>query len=524
MIGVIGLLSGCAVGPDFVKPQAPEGAGYGTGEGQKTTAASPGTGGGAQTLVAGKDIRFDWWREFGSPDLDRLVEEALRGNPTLPAALASLRQAQEQVYAQQASFLPTIGANYTYERQRIAGNEAGSSAPGYQGDGKDIVPSQPAAAVVFGMHTAQLQATYNPDVFGGTRRQVESLDAQAEQQRDILQATYVTLIDNVVAAAILEASIRDQIAATRELIEANRKSLDILRAKRRSGAATAIDLAAAELALAQAEQLLPPLDKQLEQTRDLIRALLGKLPNQEIPEIPSLAALTLPSELPLSLPSQIVTQRPDVRAAEQQVRSANALVGVAIADRLPQFAINGSLGGIATEFTEMFAHGGPFWTVVGDVSMPVFDGNALLHKERAADQALIQANAQYRATVIAAYQNVADSLHAVRTDADALKAADRAENAARKVYDVTQAQNRAGYVDWLTLYTADIAYQQAEVVLVQARAARFGDTAALYQALGGGWWNRPDRATDDTKGDFLLDWTRALAPPVTDRSNDSASP
>jgi len=512
MVGVIGAISGCAVGPDFVKPQAPEGAGYTAGALQQTTAATPGTGGASQTLVEGKDIRFDWWREFGSPELDRLVEDALRDSPTIPAALASLRQAQEMVYAQQAGFLPTIGANYNYERQRIAGNEAGSSAPGFQGDGKDIVPNAPAAAVVFGMHTASLQATYSPDVFGGNRRQVESLEAQAEQQRDLLQATYVTLIDNVVAAAILEASTRDQIAATKELVEANRKSVEIPRAKHRSGAATAIDLASAELALAQAEQLLPPLDKQLEQTRDLIRALLGKMPNQEVPEIPSLASLTLPTQLPLSLPSQIVTQRPDVRAAEEQVRSANAQVGVAIAARLPQFSIDGTLGGIATEFTEMFAHGGPFWTVAGGVSAPIFDGNALLHKERAADQALIQANAQYRATVIAAYQGVADSLHAVRADADSLKAADTAAQAAKKVYDVTQAQNRAGYVDWLTLYTADTAYQQALVSLAQARATRYTDTAALYQALGGGWWNRPNQLADNTGGDFVLDWTKALTP------------
>lgn len=502
LVSALGLLSGCAVGPDFVKPTAPEGLGY---------APAPIDGRGGQSFADGKDIRFDWWREFHSPELDRLVELSLRNNPTIPAAVASLRQAQELVYAQQGAFLPGIGADYGFERQQVAGNQS-SNDPGPQGNGKNIQSAAPAQPVIFNMHTAQLQVGYNPDVFGGNRRAVESLDAQAEEQRDLLQAAYVTLIDNVVAAAIQEASVRDQIAATEALIAAYRKSVDILRAKLKNGAAMAIDVATVELTLAQAEQQLPPLEKQLEQTRDLVRALAGKLPNEEVDTIPSLASLTLPAELPRSLPSQIIAQRPDVRAAEEQVRSANALVGVAIAARLPQFTISGSLGGIATEFTEMFAHGGPFWTAAGDASMPIFDGNSLLHKERAADQALIQANAQYRGTVIAAYQNVADSLHAVTADADALGAAERAAAAAKKVYDVTRHQNEVGYVDFLTLYAADATYRQALLSLIQAQAARYGDTAALYQALGGGWWNRPDLVADNSQGDFVLDWTKVLTP------------
>jgi len=511
LLSALGLVSGCAVGPDFVKPSAPEGVGYGPEAPPAKTASAPIAGGEEQRFSEGRDIRFDWWTEFGSPALNHLVEQALRNNPSIPAALASLRQAQELVAAQQGSFLPAIGADYGFERQQLAGNQ-GANAPGAQGNGKVIQPSGPAQPTLFNMHTAQLQVSYNLDVLGGNRRQVESLDAQAEQQRDLLQAAYVTLIDNVVAAAIEEASTRDQIAALRALIAANQKSVDIVRAKVRTGAAMGIDLATAEQSLAQAEQLLPPLDKQLQQTRDLMRALAGNLPNQEVAEIPSLASLTLPADLPLSLPSGIIEQRPDVRAAEEQVRAANAQVGVAIAARLPQFTLSGSLGGTATEFAQMFSSGGPFWTLAGDVSMPIFDGNALLHRERAADQALIQANAQYRSTVIAAYQNVADSLHALAADADALKASYRAEQAARRVYDITHRQNEAGYVDFLTVYGADIAYRQALVTLIQAQAARYADTAALYQALGGGWWNRPDLVADNRAGDVMIDWTRLLSP------------
>jgi NodT family efflux transporter outer membrane factor (OMF) lipoprotein len=257
-----------------------------------------------------------------------------------------------------------------------------------------------------------------------------------------------------------------------------------------------IDVAAQEAALAAAKQLLPPLQLQFEQTRDLIRALVGNLPNQDVDQTFDLASLHLPDNIPLSLPSKLVDQRPDVRAAEEQLRSANAQVGVAIANRLPLFSLTGDIGGTATQFDQMFSPGGPFWSIIGSVSQPVFDGGTLLHRERAADQALLQAAAQYRGTVIAAYQNVADTLHALISDADALSAAVDAEVAAKKTLDLTQAQMNRGYVNYLTLLSAQQAYQQALLTLVQAQATRFGDTAALFEALGGGWWNRKEVAEE----------------------------
>ncbi len=498
------LLSGCAVGPDFVRPTAPPDSGYAVMPVPDATASDPDRDMAAQRFIDGQDIAFDWWTSFGSAPLDQLVDQALHSNPSIAAAEATLRQAQELVYAQQGFFLPSIGGDYTFERQQLAGN-LGSNAPGPQGNGAVILPAAPAKPTIYNLHTAQLSVSYAPDVLGANRRQVESLEAQAESQRYLLQATYVSLIDNVVAAAVLDAGLRDQIKATNAIIAANSKTVAILKAQLKAGYAMGIDLATTESALAQAEQLLPPLQKQLAQTQDLLRALTGALPNQEVPEIASLADLKLPATLPRSLPSKIIEQRPDVRAAEELVRSANANVGVAIAARLPQFAISGSAGGVAAQFGQMFKDGGPFWTIIGDVSMPLFDGNTLLHRERAADQALIQANLQYRSTVIAAYQNVADSLHAITTDADALKAAIESERAAKVVLDLTRRQNQLGYVDWLTWYAAEITYQQAVLNRIQAQAARLSDTAALFQALGGGWWNRTTLAADNTAGDPLLD-------------------
>jgi NodT family efflux transporter outer membrane factor (OMF) lipoprotein len=305
-----------------------------------------------------------------------------------------------------------------------------------------------------------------------------------------LEATYVTLASNVVAAAIQEASIRAQIAATREIIDYNEKALAVLLDKFKQGYAMRIDVAAQEAQLAQAQALLPPLQKQFEQTRDLIRVLVGKLPNQEVEETFELATLKLPQNLPVSLPSKIIEQRPDVRAAQEQVRSLNAQVGVAIAAMIPQFSITGAAGGGATEFPWMFGSGGPFWSLIGSVSQPLFAGGTLWHTKRAADQALRQAAAQYQETVLTAYQNVADTLHTVVSDADGLTADFKAERAAKVTLDLTHEQRQDGYTDYLAELAAEISYQQALLTLVQAQATRFGDAAALYQALGGGWWNR----------------------------------
>jgi NodT family efflux transporter outer membrane factor (OMF) lipoprotein len=498
LVSVAALAAGCAVGPRYHRPAAPTNAGYAPAPLPETSASAPVHGGEAQRLVSGRDIPFEWWELFKSPALNALVERAFKANPTIAAAQAALVQAQELVYAQQGYFFPTVAANYDFERQKIAGNLTLDNAPGVEGNGDNLLPpvqdlnNYPHTHPLFyDLHTAQITVGFVPDVFGANYRQVETLAAQTEVQRFALEATYITLASNVVAAAIQEASVRAQIEATRQIIAADEKSLQILRDQFRLGFAMRVDVAAQETALAQAKATLPPLQKQFEQTRDLIRALVGQLPNQEVPETFELDALQLPPELPLSLPAKIIEQRPDVRAAEAQLHAANAQVGAAVAAMLPQLSITGAYGGNADQFAWMFRKGGPFWNLVGNVTQPLFEGGTLLHRKRAADDALKQAAAQYQSSVVTAYQNVADTLHASLSDADALAANVRAESAARVTYDLTRRQMDTGYVNYLTLLSAETAYQQALLNRVQAQATRYGDTVALFQALGGGWWNRP---------------------------------
>ena len=470
------VLSGCAIGPDFHRPLAPPVSGY-TKEPFAATSSAPAiAGGGEQRFVVGKNIPTQWWELFNSEPLNRLIEKSLRANPTIDAAKAALRQARESVSAQKGAYYPQVQGGYSASRTQDSGT---------------ISPVLASGQEPYSLHTAQVNVSFVPDVFGGIRRQVESLQANADFQRFQLEAAYLALTSNVVAAAIQEASLRSQISATSSIIEIETKMLEQLRRQFQLGYAAGLDVAAQEAALAQVEQTLPPLEKQLKQNRDLLAALAGRFPSEDLEEKFELGALTLPQDLPVSLPSNLVLQRPDVRAAEEQLHSATAQVGVAIAAMLPNITLSADWGSTATTMGELFTPGNGFWSLAAGLTQPIFQGGTLLHRKRAAEAALDQAEAQYRSTVIAAFQNVADSLHALKSDADSLKAAAAFEEAAKRTLDLSRRQFDLGYVNYLSLLSAETAYQQAVINLAQAQASRFSDTAALFMALGGGWWNRP---------------------------------
>jgi NodT family efflux transporter outer membrane factor (OMF) lipoprotein len=468
---------GCTVGPDFQRPTAPADTGY-TPEPLTRTASVNIRGGAAQRFVPDRDIPGDWWTLFRSPALNRLVEQSLRANPDLDAAQAALRQAQENLYAGQGALFPQANFNFQAEKQRFSGAEFG----------------QPNTHSIFGLVTPTLNISYVPDVFGGTRRQIESLGAQAEYQRFQLEATYLTLTSNVVVAAVQEASLRGQIAATEAIIRDQAQALNLVRQRFDLGGASQADVLTQQAQLAQTRATLPPLQKQLAQTRNRLTALAGELPAHEVSERFELGALRLPGDLPLSLPSRLVEQRPDVRAAEAQMHSASAQIGVATANQLPQFSITASLGTASNSFTNMFAPGTGIWSIAGGIAQTLFDAGQLLHKKRAAVAAFEQTAAQYRSTVITACQNVADTLRALQSDADALVAQAAAERSAAASLDLARKQYQLGAVDYLTLLNAQRTWQQARINLVQAEANRYADSAALFQALGGGWWHRSDVA------------------------------
>ena len=476
-LAVAALLSGCAVGPDFTAPAPPEADRYTREPLRTATASTDSQHGAAQHFDSKRDIPGDWWTVFHSRGLNALVEESLKANPNLQSALASLRAARESVAAQQGKLFPAVQANFSPSRQRTSASIAPVPA---NGDNQ------------FNLYTAQVLVSYTFDVWGGNRRAVEQLQALADVQRFQVEAAYLTLTSNVAVAAIQDASLRAQIDATSELIAINARMLKLLDDQFKGGLINRSDLAAQEAALAQIRATLPPLRKQLAVQRDLLAALVGRLPSQEPPETFRLATLHLPTDLPLSLPSQLVEQRPDVRAAEEQLHAAGALVGVAIANMLPNVTLSANGGYTATQLAGLFSPANQFWTLAGSATQTVFDGFSLLHQERAAEATLQQAAWAYRATVVEAFKNVADSLRALQSDADALKAARDFERAAKVSRDLAQQQFSAGNINFIVLLNAQQTYQQARIALVQAQAARLMDTVALYQALGGGWWNRQE--------------------------------
>lgn len=474
---VLLFVAGCAVGPDFKKPAAPKVSGYTPTPSATTESVTNVPGGEAQRFVEGRDIPGQWWELLHSQQLNDLIERALTNSPDIKSAQAALTVARENVLAQRGAYYPGANAGFSAGRHKSS---------------EQIAPVPNANQFYYSLFTPQVTVSYTPDVFGLNRRTMESLKAQKEQARFALAATHITLSANVVLAAVQEASLRAQIDATHELLALNTNMLQILRNQEAKGYSSRLDVAAQEAQLAQMQATLPPLLKQLDQQRDLLAALAGGFPSEDLPEKFELSDLQLPDELPLSLPSQLVEQRPDVRQAEENMHSASAQIGIAVANRIPNITLSADTGSMALEAGNMFAGGTGFWDLSAGITQPIFEGGALMHKERAARAAYLQAAEQYRSTVIQSFQNVADTLHALQQDAAALKAAAASKNAAQVTLDLSTKQFQSGYATYLALLNAQQAYQQAVINLVQAQANRYADTAALFQALGGGWWNRRD--------------------------------
>jgi NodT family efflux transporter outer membrane factor (OMF) lipoprotein len=473
--------AGCAVGPDFKRPAAPDVAEYSAHPQSATVAAPNVSGGEAQRFAKGQDISADWWTLFHSAPLNELIDHSLANNHDLKAAQAALSVARENVLAQRGVYYPSVAASFSATRQRQSGQ---------------IAPTLNSNAFLYNLFTPQVTVSYVPDVFGLNRRTVESLQAQEQEVRFQMAAVYTTLTANVVVSAIQAASLQMQIDATRQLIDINTNSVNILRYQFEKGYANRLDLAAQESQLAQVAASLPPLLKQLAQTRDLLAVLAGRFPNQSSEEKFDLSSLQLPQELPVSLPAALVSQRPDVLQAEANLHDASAKIGIATANRLPNIVLTANAGSSAAAMDQLFTSGTGFWGLGAEVTAPIFQGGTLLHQQRAAKAAYTQAAEQYRSTVLTALQNVADTLTALEQDAEGLRAAAAAADAAKVTLDLAQRQLQAGYAGDLALLNAESAYQQGRINLVQAQANRYADTAALFQALGGGWWHRPELLTD----------------------------
>ena len=468
-------LAACAVGPDYHAPDVPAVGIYTERPQPERTEAAPVRGGEAQRFDVGGKISAERWTLFGSPELDGLMRTALSRHPSLAAAQAALRQAEENLNAQYAVLYPSVDAGLSGRRQRISGasfgNPAGTISP-------------------FNLYNASVNVSYAIDVAGGARRELEALQAGIDFQRFQIEATYLSLTGNIATTAFREASLREQIRATRDIVDSQDRQLQLVEKQFALGALSRADVLAQRAQLAQTRANLPPLEKALAQTRNQLAVLIGKFPGEaRLPEL-DLAAFRLPQTLPVSLPSDVVRQRPDIRSAETVMHQTNARIGVAQALMFPQLTISGGYGVGATNTANLFDRSSSLWNIGANLLQPIFHAGQLQARKRGAEAAYDQAFAQYQQTVLGAFQNVADVLFALEFDAVALKAQADAEAAARESLEMTRAQLRFGSASYLALYNAQRQYEQAKIGLVQAQAVRYADTAALFQALGGGWWER----------------------------------
>lgn len=482
LLAAASVLTGCAVGPEYTRPEVPTGRAFGATEAPPT-----------QT----RDVPGDWWTLFQHPALDALVTQALQRNATLEAARHAVRVAQETRQAQQAALWPQVQASYSPTRTKIAGNQGGNS-PGVQGDGSVIstVSNPPKAdggtgpfnaPVIYNFHTAQVSVSYAPDAFGGTARQLQAADAWVDAQALEWQAARITLTANLVSAAILDAQLREQLRAAQAAADAAATALRLTQRLRAAGQVSPQDEANQRLAWLALQQAVPPLQQQREQNRNLMRNLIGAPQDFPLPEF-VLDEFRPPQDLPSALPSSLLDQRPDVRAAEAQLQAAVAQIGVARAARLPQFTITGNAGGAAAHLSQAFLAGGRFFDLTATLTAPLFDAGAARHREQAASAAAAQAQAQYRATVLNALQNVADALRALDAGEATLHLALDTARTARQSEAQMRRRVDAGDLDRPTALAAEIGAQQADQQLATARAAQLINRVALYQALGGGWW------------------------------------
>lgn len=423
-----------------------------------------------QRLLMGAPADARWWKSFGSAKLNALVDRALAANNDIAVADAALRQAQELARAAVGGQGPQIDASYLAQRTRIS---AALSSP-----------LADSADYLYTLHTAQVTVSYPVDLFGGGRAKVRSARATARAAAARRDAARSTVVANLVIAIIQHASLNAQIEAAETTVQSDGQLVTLLERRRELGDVGLADVAAQQTVLANAQAALPPLIRQRDHETALILSLLGQPAGGAEPDLPSMQEIMLPSAIPVALPSDIIANRPDVRAAAAQMQGAADDVGAAIAARLPSIQITGNAGGSASRFLDMFATGNPFFALLGGITQPLFHSGQLRHQQRAAEAALQQTEAQYRATALQAFLDVDDALSGLKTDGDALDAVSRADAAAQRTLMMVRRQMELGGVGSLALLNASATASQTRAQLVQAKAARLTDTVSLYQSVG----------------------------------------
>lgn len=472
VVTLIQLISACTVGPDYIRQPPPTETAYTKKDPIVTTADNNGN---AQRFHTDAAISADWWNLFHSADLGEAVDRSLRNNASLQAAQASLKESQHNLQAGYGVFFPQIGGSFSATRQLPSAFRFGSASP----------------VGIFNLFTLGAAISYTLDIFGGERRMVEALGAQADYQKYVALATYLTLSGNVVNTAIARAAYHAQYEATQQLILRQQEQLAVAENQAAHGIAPYATVLSLRSLLASSQAALAVVAQKRDQADHLLANLQGTTASGTYTSSFDLAQLELPQDLPLTLPSELVRQRPDVLAAEAQLHVASAGVGVATAALFPSFSLGANYALGNTKLGNLSDSSSKFWSVGSGVDVPIFQGGTAWHKRRAAQDAYQQALANYRQTVLSAFQQVADVLTAIEHDAQAVKAQAESLGAAEQTLKLIEVNYRAGLVSYLDVLAANTQFYQSKIAYLQALGLRYQDTTALFVALGGGWWNKP---------------------------------
>ncbi|HZL58566.1 MAG TPA: efflux transporter outer membrane subunit [Stellaceae bacterium] len=473
VLSLSALLAGCTVGPDFAPPPATPDAGYRPG-GAADLATPPGVP--AQHLAFGDEAAGDWWTMFRSPALNAVLQDAVAQNRDLAAARSSLDAAHEVVNEARGGLFPQIDLAGTAERQKLNFAAFGLKQP----------------PETFNIFSIGPTVSYSLDPFGKNRRLVEERAAQAEVQNYQTAAIYLSLTGNTVSDALLVASLRAQIKTTEDIIRDDENTLDLARKAVQGGAATQMDVETARSQLATDRTLLPPLRQQLSVARHALSVLVGKSPAEWSPPDFTLDSLTLPARVPVSLPSELVHRRPDILASEAELHAASAAIGVATAQLYPNITLTGGIEQIATGTGALLTAGNNAWNIAGGLTLPLFHGGALEAQKRGAEDNFNAALASYQQTVLVSFAQVADTLDALQHDTEYLNETRQSVEAAGRSLELTRRAYQAGDLALLPVLDASRVSQRARIAYIRAQAQRYLDTAQLFLAMGGGWWERPE--------------------------------
>ncbi len=427
----------------------------------------------AQTLVPGEGSAANWWSLFQSPELDALVERAITGSRTLESAKARLAAEQETLRAARATLYPQASLSAMATREKESAASFG------------LPPSSLPLPPNFNLYQLGAIVSYDVSLFGATRYRIAQQSAVREIQRHEVSTAWLTLTGNTVVQGIQLAASNAQLDAVRDILRIDQQNLHLVRQANRVGTVPGSDVVSAESQLAADQTLQPGIEQQLSISRHALAVLLGRAPADWSPPELRMAALRLPSRLPLTIPSELVHRRPDILAAESQLRAAGAQLGLATAQLFPQITLSAQATAESLRIRDLFDPAGFIWSVAAGLTQPIFDAGMRRAERRAALEALRASAADYQQTVLQAFAQVADLLEALVHDENLVEGEKRALDSASRSVELQRQNYNNGGAGILNLLDAQRQYQQALLGYVRAQGQRYVDTAQLQVAMGG---------------------------------------